>query len=200
MACCALTLPSRGRPTSGFAGCRPPLMSNVRALAAGAVTLSQSGAGRPRSERRANRGGTQTTLGASPCAHSELPSAPLKQANARAFTNRRAGLRAKCITGRGLRKVGFLIVAESHAPSTTGFALKSNSMQAHVHRSGTQPRVESVVGRRSRQAPSPAGGEDVAASENERPNPSIERTHNGGAQCLAPSRAVPPLCAAHVKR
>jgi len=27
---CALTLPSRGRPTSGFASCRPPLMSNVR--------------------------------------------------------------------------------------------------------------------------------------------------------------------------
>src|SRR5207244_7263898 len=26
-----LTLPSRGRPTSGFASCRPPLMSNVRA-------------------------------------------------------------------------------------------------------------------------------------------------------------------------
>ena len=26
----ALTLPSRGRATSGFAGCRPPLMSNVR--------------------------------------------------------------------------------------------------------------------------------------------------------------------------
>src|SRR5437667_249298 len=29
---CALTLPSRGRPTSGFACCRPPLMSNVRPL------------------------------------------------------------------------------------------------------------------------------------------------------------------------
>ncbi|PYT03753.1 MAG: hypothetical protein DMF60_17405 [Acidobacteria bacterium] len=27
---CRLTLPSRGRPTSGFASCRPPLMSNVR--------------------------------------------------------------------------------------------------------------------------------------------------------------------------
>src|SRR5438045_2297849 len=26
----ALTLPSRGRPTSSFACCRPPLMSNVR--------------------------------------------------------------------------------------------------------------------------------------------------------------------------
>jgi len=35
---------------------------------------------------------------------------------------------------------------------------------------------------------------------NQAPNPSIERTHNGGAQCPAPSRAVPPLCAAHVKR
>jgi hypothetical protein len=33
-----------------------------------------------------------------------------------------------------------------------------------------------------------------------RPNPSIERTHNGEAQCPAPSRVVPPLCAAHVKR
>jgi hypothetical protein len=32
------------------------------------------------------------------------------------------------------------------------------------------------------------------------PNPSIERTHNGGAQYPDPSRVVPPLCAAHVKR
>jgi hypothetical protein len=33
-----------------------------------------------------------------------------------------------------------------------------------------------------------------------RPNPSIEGTHNGGAQCPASSRVVPPLCAPHVKR
>jgi hypothetical protein len=32
------------------------------------------------------------------------------------------------------------------------------------------------------------------------PNPSIERTHNGGARLRAPSGVVPPLCAAHVKR
>jgi len=32
------------------------------------------------------------------------------------------------------------------------------------------------------------------------PNPSIERTHNGEAQWLAPSRLAAPLCAAHVKR
>src|SRR5213596_1559947 len=35
---CRLTLPSRGRPTSGFACCRPPLMSNVRALAVASST------------------------------------------------------------------------------------------------------------------------------------------------------------------
>ena len=40
----------------------------------------------------------------------------------------------------------------------------------------------------------------VRVLRHQRSNPSIERTHNGGAQCLAPSRVVPPLCAAHVKR
>lgn len=30
-------------------------------------------------------------------------------------------------------------------------------------------------------------------------NPSIKRTHNGWAQLHAPSGAVQPLCAAHVK-
>jgi len=33
-----------------------------------------------------------------------------------------------------------------------------------------------------------------------RPNPSIERTSNGGAHRFAPSRSVTPLAAAHVKR
>jgi len=33
-----------------------------------------------------------------------------------------------------------------------------------------------------------------------RPNPSVERTHNGGARLFAPSRSEAPLCAAHVKR
>jgi len=32
------------------------------------------------------------------------------------------------------------------------------------------------------------------------PNPSVERTSNGGARLLAPSRSVAPLAAAHVKR
>ena len=32
------------------------------------------------------------------------------------------------------------------------------------------------------------------------PNPSIEGTHNGGAQLRAPSRSAVPLCAPHVKR
>ena len=33
-----------------------------------------------------------------------------------------------------------------------------------------------------------------------RPNPSIERTSNGGAHCHAPSKSVAPSAAAHVKR
>jgi len=34
----------------------------------------------------------------------------------------------------------------------------------------------------------------------QRPNPSIERTSNGGAHWFAPSRSATPLAAAHVKR
>jgi len=32
------------------------------------------------------------------------------------------------------------------------------------------------------------------------PNPSVERTHNGGSRLFAPSRPEAPLRAAHVKR
>ncbi len=99
----------------------------------------------------------------------------------------------------GLRTAGFLRAAESHAPPAR-FAQKSSSMQDArsplKHPTSYQvrcrkPVTSSTVGCRCKEA---------AASENERPNHSIERTHNGGAQCLAPSRVVPPLCAAHVKR
>jgi hypothetical protein len=40
----------------------------------------------------------------------------------------------------------------------------------------------------------------VAVLQHQRPNPSIERTSNGGAQYHAPSKSVAPLAAAHVKR
>ena len=43
-----------------------------------------------------------------------------------------------------------------------------------------------------------AGGRGALSEP--RPNPSIERTSNGGAHWLAPSRLVAPLAAAHVKR
>jgi len=32
------------------------------------------------------------------------------------------------------------------------------------------------------------------------PNPSVERTHNGGARLLASPALAAPLCAAHLKR
>ncbi len=37
-------------------------------------------------------------------------------------------------------------------------------------------------------------------SPDRRPNPSVERTSNGGARCHAPSRSVAPLAAAHLER
>lgn len=39
-----------------------------------------------------------------------------------------------------------------------------------------------------------------AAPGGQVPNPSIERTHSGGARLRASSRSVAPLCAAHVER
>ncbi len=57
-------------------------------------------------------------------------------------------------------------------------ALKVNSMQTHVCRSGTHHRVKFAVKSRLRQAPSAAGGAELAAFESERPNPSIEGTSN----------------------
>ena len=46
----------------------------------------------------------------------------------------------------------------------------------------------------------PSGELTTHASGHQRPNPSIEGTHNGGAQSRAPSRSAAPLCAPHVKR
>ena len=95
---------------------------------------------------------------------------------ARVFSNRGADFEQNAWHWRGLRKVGFLRAAESHA-ALIEFALKFNSMQTHIYRSGSQPRFKSVEGRLG-QAPSAAGGGELAASENERPNPSIEGTSN----------------------
>jgi len=114
----------------------------------------------------------------------------------------RCELQAKCMALARLAQGRFPQRNKSHSPST-GFALNSNSMQTHVlafRRSSSQPRAKCVVTSRSRRARWAAVSKRVAACENKRPNPSIEGTHNGGAQLRAPSRAVPPLCAPHVKR
>ena len=43
-------------------------------------------------------------------------------------------------------------------------------------------------------------GKGSVVFSNQRPNPSVERTHNGEARLFAPSPTAAPLCAAHVKR
>jgi hypothetical protein len=45
-----------------------------------------------------------------------------------------------------------------------------------------------------------SAGREECAFSTQRPNPSVERTSNGGAHWRAPSRSVAPLAAAHLKR
>ena len=151
-------------------------MSNVRALAAGAITLFTGGAGRPRGGRRTNRGGSQRRLSAQ-LARSVRLGALLKRRAHPGLRQPRCRLRAKCMA-LARREQSRLPQTCRVARGTTGVALKFNSMQTHVYRSGTHHRVKSAVGRRLRQAPSAASGGVLAASENERPNPSIEGTSN----------------------
>ena len=89
----------------------------------------------------------------------------------------RCKLQAKCIALARLAQ-GRFPQSCTVACGPTGFALKFNSMQTHIYRSGTHYRVRSAVEGRLRQAPSVAGGGELAGSENERPNPSIEGTSN----------------------
>ena len=153
----------------------------------------------PPAQRSASRSCRSANITRLRCSLEAVRPRRTQLANTRVLSNQGTGFRQNAWHWRGLRKVGFLRAAESHAPST-GFALKSNSMQGArspvKHPTSCQVRCQRPV------ASSTVGGrcKEAVASENERPNHSIERTHNGGAQCLAPSRVVPPLCAAHVKR
>jgi len=45
-----------------------------------------------------------------------------------------------------------------------------------------------------------SAGSEGCAFSTQRPNPSVERTSNGGAHWRAPSKSVAPLAAAHLKR
>jgi len=74
------------------------------------------------------------------------------------------------------------------------------------HRKASGPRLHErrLPGRRHGLAEhaisSPYGAHRPLPAVSPSPNPSVERTHNGGARLFAPSRSQAPLCAAHVKR
>jgi len=94
------------------------------------------------------------------------------------------------------RSSGFSVAHIAMAPwlLTTG----SSSRHGTTQWSPSTTVNPSIVGRGTSQSWKPRLCR--ARRSSEVPNPFIERTHNGGAQCPAPSRVVTPLCAAHVKR
>ena len=138
-----LTLPSRGRPQAGFAHLRPPLMSNVRALGAGAITL-HGRRGPPRSGRRTARSSPSrfTVAFTRLCACPPKTPSPVVQASIKM-----QGL-------RGLRKVRFLVkpnrkVLSEFAP---GFQLNASALSCVVTAPSAESRVQSAAENRLRQA------------------------------------------------
>ena len=164
-------------------------MSNVRALAAGAITLS-------RPARAAHAAAVKPIVvarkhGSAPQLAWSVRLGPVLKRRARpGLLQPTCRLRAKCMALARLAQGRFPQSCRV-ACGPTGFALTFNSMQTHVYRSGTHPRFKSVEGRLG-QAPSTAGGAELAASENERPNPSIEGTSTIRLRLIA--------AAPHVKR
>ena len=208
----ALTLPSRGRPQSGFACLRPPLMSNVR-------PPSQSNATRAPITTDAHRTGAGVASSSGRSAEHDT-------------RNRRSGLsvRKPAASERPHKLEAFLGQVTSRSPSLVrpGREDVGNVASSLRQSVNTKLKHSQAVRSRSRKHQSPAMRVGLARNHGQSaqvrvcalgyegeiqlavrarsvrssrwPNPSIEGTHNGGAQLRAPSRSAAPLCAPHVKR
>jgi len=116
---------------------------------------------------------------------------------------RRCKLQAKCRVRAAC--ASFVSSLNRIAESFLSSHRRPNSMQAHslVFFTAQAPNLafQSTTEDQSRQAASfGAVGTGFVPFTDQRPNPSVERTSNGGAHCHAPSKSVAPLAAAHLKR
>jgi len=207
-----LTLPSRGRPQASFACLRPPLMSNVRppsqsnatrapltAEAHRTVAAVASSSGRSAEHHIRNR---RSGLSVRKSAASERPhtfEAILGQ----------VGSGSPSLVQPGREDVGN--VASSFRQSVNTKPEHSQAVRSRSRKRQSLAMSVCVAERRSQSAllrvcvlanegeiQLPVLARSVPSSR--WPNPSIEGTHNGGAQWRAPSRSAAPLCAPHVKR
>jgi hypothetical protein len=207
-----LTLPSSGHPTAG-GDCSlrhhrrrrcVPLTSNVRALS---EMQSESSSHSPWKARSAAIG-PRPAWAVRPSAASE-PTAVLdyvvrchwlgprtSSPNALCFADKeqntlvcpaakrsvKRGHKEECVTRESLLMPASLVTSVFTAMASPGVAA--------IQAAGRRPPLASVwrAGKRS------------VVFFNQRPNPSVERTHNGGSRLLAPSTSEAPLRAAHVKR
>jgi len=175
-----LTLPSSGRPTSGFACCRSPLMSNVRrrkqeqqasrSLCSAVVAANASGASgnAPLQAKQVQRS-------------LRVPVARHVLSNVRLFLEHVHAL-ARAARPASWRAASLRIVRAGNPrqSSTCSWSTCSGTLRHMSQRQRPSPRPQAQGTGQSQAIQTPA------------PNPSIERTVNSQLRCLSP--------AAHVKR
>jgi hypothetical protein len=184
--CRRLTLPSRGRPTSGFACCRPPLMSNVRALRMPSFVFNRR-AVKPSQLPLARCAALHVFAGEPRCHSSRLGSSAhigvVFYRICSGFSSARA-------------KPGRLPGSASQScASSTGQLAPFSVSPLSRFAAGCLVPVSSSRRRRCRVSAQGALG-SIVPRQGQRPNPTVERTPNGKAhfQCALPS------VAAHLRR
>jgi hypothetical protein len=220
-----LTLPSSGHATAGFAVCGMPLMSNVRPRAIRMRSMSHTvelcrtaaaegnslhrcveqhtrciGVGRPSAGGRRTRSSTPSSLAASaravrPSAASTLSVRLGRRQYACASSNAVSSLRQRVNTTNTQPGVPSVMPR-----SCSSLALRSTAAPGCSGRAGTGFARAGGVGALGHGISQREIQTGQAVSSPARSNPSVKRTHNGGAQLRAPSALAAPSCAAYLKR
>ena len=192
-----LTLPSRGRATSGFACCRPPLMSNVRPFEVmpvkhvafgschGSAGPSVCAAGEP--PRRAHSSSRRRSSGLSVARAASAPLAVLARA-------RGPSLQPACSLSSSKRKALHQASVSKHNRSR---ALSSSQSESRTPLCGYAGRSIGRVAMGSRLQPQSVSlvrASTLASSvcSGLRPNTSVNRTSNSGLR--------PPSAAGYLER
>jgi hypothetical protein len=168
----ALTLPSSGRSTAGFAVCCPPLMSNVRRTR----MLQSAGLVLP-------------------------PHAQARMGRPSAGGRRTDGCSGESLAPR-LGRAQFRGLASSMQRSCFSLALRSTAAPGRKVGGGTGFARAATVGPLRHQCVSKVGFGSARSTvaRVRRPNPSVKRTSNGGWRWLVLPPSATPLAAAYLKR
>ena len=175
-----LTLPSRGRPTSGFACCRPPLMSNVSPHVQSSAIANHT-----------------ACIGTAVLHRSSSASSPARAAPPATAAFERACVRG-CRVLRDWLKQKHKLRRKFSLPLQHWLASHRRAarfaFEQHARSYSSQP----VVPQGMQASPHIIG--QGRAFVLHRANPSVEGTDNGGARLRASATMAAPLSAPHLKR